>query len=559
MFTKRMRQSGFTRLNIVVVIGVMVAAGLIAWFFLRSYQRAPYASQDIAKEVAQLKSESELIAKRIEILSELSDKSKESDSGSVDSSESEGSKEGEEENTVMQGISGTQGLRGPAGPQGSQGFQGVTGKDGCLAGSCVSLQTSTPGAQESGSINISGSGVLGQDLQVAGSISSDTNFAIGGTGILTRQSNGAIVGGDLSGNERGENSIDIQQRTADTWVAAAPYSIAIGFNSEVTGSGDSIAIGRRVRALGWISTAIGVDTTASSFASTAIGSSASAGNTGANEALAVGRLAMASATASTSVGYQNSSSGDSSIALGNRAIAAGASSTALGGGGVRGYPNLAMGGRSLALGTGIRAMSNHSFAMGADSRVGNIERVFVVDAGGTTIRIGGGNYTNEFVNGDAVIFTLNSATSNSLAVTKIISNVVYDSGANTTTFTIPTAIDSTLTGGRVVSQSRAQRSGVVGHKGIVTADDAYVFGANITNNQTGSIMVGTSEAGKLTLASDGNAKTSSITLAPTGAKPACDQTRRGTLWYTSGADGSKDDLEVCAKDAGDAYAWRALY
>ncbi len=43
------------------------------------------------------------------------------------------------------------------------------------------------------------------------------------------------------------------------------------------------------------------------------------------------------------------------------------------------------------------------------------------------------------------------------------------------------------------------------------------------------------------------------------AKPACDAAVRGTTWFTQAAGGSKDTFEVCAKDAGDAYAWRLLY
>ena len=46
-------------------------------------------------------------------------------------------------------------------------------------------------------------------------------------------------------------------------------------------------------------------------------------------------------------------------------------------------------------------------------------------------------------------------------------------------------------------------------------------------------------------------------------KPACDAANgpviRGTLWFTHGAAGVKDALEVCAKDAGDVYDWRILY
>ncbi len=52
------------------------------------------------------------------------------------------------------GGTGAQGPQGPAGPS------GPAGADGC-GGSCVALQTSTPGTQQSGHINVSGTGLFG--------------------------------------------------------------------------------------------------------------------------------------------------------------------------------------------------------------------------------------------------------------------------------------------------------------------------------------------------------------------------------------------------------------
>jgi hypothetical protein len=43
------------------------------------------------------------------------------------------------------------------------------------------------------------------------------------------------------------------------------------------------------------------------------------------------------------------------------------------------------------------------------------------------------------------------------------------------------------------------------------------------------------------------------------AKPTCSSTVRGTFWATQGAAGVQDTVEVCAKDAADAYAWRTIY
>jgi hypothetical protein len=39
------------------------------------------------------------------------------------------------------------------------------------------------------------------------------------------------------------------------------------------------------------------------------------------------------------------------------------------------------------------------------------------------------------------------------------------------------------------------------------------------------------------------------------ARPACDASQRGKLWFASGAAGVADTLSVCRKDAADTYAW----
>ena len=45
----------------------------------------------------------------------------------------------------------------------------------------------------------------------------------------------------------------------------------------------------------------------------------------------------------------------------------------------------------------------------------------------------------------------------------------------------------------------------------------------------------------------------------TVAQPTCDVTHRGLVWYVAGATSVKDTFNFCAKDAGDAYAWRTIY
>ncbi|MBI2888912.1 MAG: hypothetical protein HYY10_03240 [Candidatus Liptonbacteria bacterium] len=50
-----------------------------------------------------------------------------------------------------------------------------------------------------------------------------------------------------------------------------------------------------------------------------------------------------------------------------------------------------------------------------------------------------------------------------------------------------------------------------------------------------------------------------VRLNTTTSKPTCDSTQRGTFWVTQSAGGVKDSVQVCAKDAADAYAWRTIY
>jgi hypothetical protein len=69
----------------------------------------------------------------------------------------------------------------------------------------------------------------------------------------------------------------------------------------------------------------------------------------------------------------------------------------------------------------------------------------------------------------------------------------------------------------------------------------------------GKIGIGTTSPGQRLEINGG------IRLNTGSAKPTCDGTVRGTLWVTQAAAGVKDNVEVCAKDAADAYSWRVLY
>jgi hypothetical protein len=61
-------------------------------------------------------------------------------------------------------------------------------------------------------------------------------------------------------------------------------------------------------------------------------------------------------------------------------------------------------------------------------------------------------------------------------------------------------------------------------------------------------------------AADGRVTATSVQQNPNGvSKPTCNSGNRGTFWQVFSGAGVKDTVEVCAKDAGDAYAWRTIY
>jgi len=70
---------------------------------------------------------------------------------------------------------------------------------------------------------------------------------------------------------------------------------------------------------------------------------------------------------------------------------------------------------------------------------------------------------------------------------------------------------------------------------------------------TGKLITAHDISGK-NLEVDGGIKYNTVT-----AKSVCNATTRGTTWFTQGGGGAKDSFEVCAKDAGNNYAWRTIY
>jgi hypothetical protein len=141
--------------------------------------------------------------------------------------------------------------------------------------------------------------------------------------------NGAFSAGDLGGDARGTNAINIQaSRSAVTQVASGTNSVAIGNRSTASGYyGENVAIGYNAFTSHDNTVALGSHSIASHDYATAVGDRSVAS---ALYSTAVGRSADASAQFATAVGFSPAALGDSSTAVGSYAASSGDRSTAVG-------------------------------------------------------------------------------------------------------------------------------------------------------------------------------------------------------------------------------------
>jgi len=373
---------------------------------------------------------------------------------------------------------------------------------------------------------------LPQNIKVSstptfGGLNLNGPLSMANTAILSRQSNSAVLLGDGTGDSRGLDAVDLQGvRGSPSQVAVGNYSVAVGnFNTAGTAGGANgnigvavgyqnnatgadqlgnpnygVAFGIANSSTGWDSISMGLFSSASNVFGLAIGVDTHVTGW---ESTAVGRYDFATNSLTSAYGYQSQATGFESTAVGGRAIAAGTYSQAFGGNQEPGNTTHAFGNDSTAVGVGIKAEGNGSSGFGAFDLVGYPERVFTISAGGTSVTIPGGDYSAEYSNGDTVLITMNQDYANLINTQVTISGLAYNSGPNTTTFTISAPIDGTTTGGRVVDQDKGQRSGAFGYNNTVNASDAYVLGEGITNNLQGSVQIGSSNTNKLTVDSNG--------------------------------------------------------
>ena len=278
----------------------------------------------------------------------------------------------------------------------------------------------------------------------------DSVRAVTPDGLPMRKVGTAWIGGDLTGNTRGANALDVQSLrdsvtqvanqseginygiklinngTASTAVgnsmtisqtsaystqdpsvgcsifgvnnsAGGGFSTVVGANSSADGN-SCTAIGSQAIAIGDIagdgsSTAIGSNATATGNYNTAIGAFSTAIAT--SGSTAIGTSNGAEGDLSTSIGYGNSATGSESIAIGNGTISSnyqtvsiGVYSNATGFNDIAfGYASVASGGSSLSIGNGCETRSESSIAIGGGSYVYNANTLRLNSSGSSAAYI----------------------------------------------------------------------------------------------------------------------------------------------------------------------------
>jgi hypothetical protein len=102
------------------------------------------------------------------------------------------------------------------------------------------------------------------------------------------------------------------------------------------------------------------------------------------------------------------------------------------------------------------------------------------------------------------------------------------------------------------------------YKGVQFIDRTGAVQSQIAVAATGEIQISTAPGATthvVDFRTDGRAYfQAGVTVNESGAsRPTCASTVRGMFWVTRSSAGVKDAVEVCAKDAADAYGWRTIY
>lgn len=136
------------------------------------------------------------------------------------------------------------------------------------------------------------------------------------------------------------------------------------------------------------------------------------------------------------------------------------------------------------------------------------------------------------------------------------------SGSDSATLSLVNGVTKGLRMGASSTQAQIE---AVDNTGVASYQPLAVGGASINFHASGtnvmSVTTGNTVGIGTTSVSSGQKLeiNGGLTLSTATAKPTCSSTTRGTFWVTQGAAGVKDSVEVCAKDAANAYAYRTIY
>jgi hypothetical protein len=317
---------------------------------------------------------------------------------------------------------------------------------GDLSTDKIGIGTSTP----SEALTVAGNGLF-TGTTTATVLNATSQLAINGVGILTRTADGAIIGGDLTGDTRGEDALDIQSlRFSSTQVANGYQSTAIGVGN-IASATSSLALGYNNSAIAQDGSAFGNFNTAGYTYASAFGFSNIA--EGGEEALAFGAENSAIGTSTSAFGVGNYVESERSAAFGKDNSITGvgvADATAIGTANTItadkalafGYTNTVSGTEASAFGQGNEASGDYSTAIGyltvADSDYssafgwGNEAR-----AVGASVFGGGGNAGDFLVNSVAnstLIGPTSTSTIHILSTGEVRLPYLTSTSTNTSTF-----------------------------------------------------------------------------------------------------------------------------
>lgn len=124
------------------------------------------------------------------------------------------------------GADGTNGADGADGAAGTNGADGADGTNACISGLCVSRQTTSPGTQESGNINIDGA-VLATQIGINDTTPSDT-LTVDGT--VSASGHSAFGGETVDGYTNGSDGLSATSSNSTTMIVVEELT-------SITGSG----------------------------------------------------------------------------------------------------------------------------------------------------------------------------------------------------------------------------------------------------------------------------------------------------------------------------------